>query len=151
VLILAEERQPVLVRHRGTFGQRREHGRVRGGGPGQEQPGLAEEVERDVGQSDVLLQIRGVAAPLGEPLGEDEGVVAEHQAVRREFRGVHAVRHGGVDAGERVLEVGPERPVGIVDQETGVGVVMLAFGLDVHVAHELSSSPHMWGTLSGMS
>src|SRR2546421_588785 len=48
-----------------------------------------------------LGRVRG---PLGQPLGEDEGVVAEHEAVRAEVGVVDAVGHGGVDTGERIVE-----------------------------------------------
>jgi hypothetical protein len=37
---------------------------------------LTDEVERDVGQSDVFLEDRCVAAPLGEPMPENKAVVA---------------------------------------------------------------------------
>ena len=42
---------------------------------------LAEQVEADVGQRDVLLQHRAVPDPLAEPLREDDVVVAEAQQV----------------------------------------------------------------------
>ena len=39
-------------------------------GAGEQQPGLAEQVQRDVGQRDLLLELGGVGAPLREPLRE---------------------------------------------------------------------------------
>lgn len=51
----------------------------------QQHPGLAQQVERDVGQRHLLLQHRGVAGPFGEPVGEDERVVAEPE----QFVAVH--------------------------------------------------------------
>ena len=55
-------------------------------GVGQQGARLAEQVERDVGQRDVLLELRRAGDPLAEPLGEDERVVAEPEGVRRERR-----------------------------------------------------------------
>ena len=72
----------------GSAGTTRRVGR---GGPGQQQPRLAEQVERDVGQRDVVLEVGRVAAPLREPVRHDQRVVAEHQAVRRQRRRVDAV------------------------------------------------------------
>ncbi len=46
-------------------------------GQGEQDAGLTEQVERDVGQGDLLLQDRGVAGPLAQPVGEDQGVVPE--------------------------------------------------------------------------
>ena len=99
---------------------------IGGGRARQQQPRLAEQVERDVGQRDVLLEVGRAAAPLREPVGVDERVVAEHQAVRRELVRVDAVRDGRVDAGERVLEVGAEGPLGVVAAQQPVvhGVVV---------------------------
>ena len=77
----------------GTLGRRRP-GRPtrRRAGPGQQQPGLAEQVEADVGERDLLLQLRRAGDPLGQPLRRDQGVVAEHQAVRGQVGGVDPVR-----------------------------------------------------------
>src|SRR5699024_7286104 len=59
-----------------------------------------------------------------DPLGQDEGVVAEHEAVRAEIGRVDAVGHGDVDTGKRVFEVGAEGPVRIVDEQARVRVVV---------------------------
>src|SRR4051794_35794016 len=42
---------------------------------------LADEVERDVRQRDVLLEDRRMAAPLGETMAEDEPIVAETKQI----------------------------------------------------------------------
>ena len=68
---------------------------------GQQQPGRAELVERDVGQRDVLLHLGRARRPLAEPLGGDQRVVAEPQHVRRPRRSqvLRSFRHvveGGV-------------------------------------------------------
>ena len=81
---LTEEGQRVLGRHRRPLGQRRDDGRIGGRRTGEQQTRLAEQVERDVGQRDVLLEVGRAAAPLRQPVGVDERVVAEHQAVRRQ-------------------------------------------------------------------
>ena len=52
--------------------------------------------------------------PLLQPLGQDERVVAEHQAVGAEVVRVDAVGDGGVDAGQRLVEAGAERPAAVV-------------------------------------
>ena len=54
-------------------------------GMGQQRPGLTHEVEAHVGQGDVLLQHRGVAAPLRQALRQDQAGVgdAQHVAHRR--------------------------------------------------------------------
>ena len=46
-----------------------------------EQAGLADQVEADVGQRDVLLEDGAVPAPLGIALAEDQGIVGEVQQV----------------------------------------------------------------------
>ena len=63
----------------------------------QEQRRLADEVERDVGERDVLLEDRRVPAPLGQPVAQHEPVVAEPQqileiVVRRRWRASHRRR-----------------------------------------------------------
>jgi hypothetical protein len=50
-------------------------------GIGQPHAGLAEQVERDVGQRHVLFQRRALAAQLRQLLGQDQGVVALAQQV----------------------------------------------------------------------
>ena len=60
--------------------------RPRLAGVGQQQPGRAELVEGDVGQRDVLLQLGRAGAPLGQPLGGDQRVVAEPQRRTRRRR-----------------------------------------------------------------
>ena len=90
----------------------------------------------------------------GQPLGEHERVVAEHQAVLAELGRVDAVGDGGVDAGERVVEAGAERPVPLA----AVGVVeRLVDGLLVRHCRAsplvgwARRSAHMCGTFSGIS
>ena len=46
------------------------------GGEAEPELGLADQVERDVGERDVLLERRGVAAPFRDAVAEDQGVVA---------------------------------------------------------------------------
>jgi hypothetical protein len=60
LVLLAQEGQLVLV-------------------PGERQQGagLAQQVQRDVGEGDVLLQHRRVPGPLPQPLGQHQGVVAQ--------------------------------------------------------------------------
>ena len=62
--LVPEERQRVLGRDRRPLGQQGHHPGVRRRGAGEQQPRLAQQVQRDVGQGDVLLQVRGPAAPL---------------------------------------------------------------------------------------
>jgi hypothetical protein len=59
---------------------------------GEQHPGLAEQVERGVGERDLLLQLRRVRHPLRELVAADQRVVAEHQAVRGEVGRIDAVR-----------------------------------------------------------
>ncbi|GAA2467582.1 hypothetical protein GCM10010405_60290 [Streptomyces macrosporus] len=63
--LLAEVGQLVLVAHHRQQGA-----------------GLAQQVQRDVGEGDLLLQDGGVSGPLPQALGEDQGVVAEGQRGR---------------------------------------------------------------------
>ncbi len=46
-------------------------------GQGQQHPGLAEQVQGDVGEGDLLLQDGGVPGPLPQAVGEHQGVVAQ--------------------------------------------------------------------------
>jgi hypothetical protein len=50
-------------------------------GGGQQHPGLAEQVEPDVRERDVLLELRRVRDPLAAPVRQDQGVVAEREGV----------------------------------------------------------------------
>ena len=51
---------------------------------GAEQKGrLADQVEREVGEADIDFEHRRMAAPLAEPLAEDQRVVAEAQQILR--------------------------------------------------------------------
>ncbi len=50
-------------------------------GVGQQRAGLAELVEADVGERDVLLELRRAADPPAQSLGGDEGVVGEAEDV----------------------------------------------------------------------
>ncbi len=43
--------------------------------------GMTDQVERDVGHRDVFLENRAVAAPLAQPMAEDEAVVTQSQQV----------------------------------------------------------------------
>ncbi|CAM5269130.1 hypothetical protein SALBM217S_04045 [Streptomyces griseoloalbus] len=52
----------------------------------QQDPGLAEQVERDVGEGDLLLEHGGVPGPLAETVGEHQGVVAEGERGGRDGR-----------------------------------------------------------------
>ena len=72
---------------------------------------MAEQVEPDVAERDVLLQLGGVRDPLAESLGEHERVVAEAERVRDPgvatasvATGISGVRQGAVTlrAGEVV-------------------------------------------------
>ena len=51
------------------------------GGALVEQPGLADQVEADVGEGQVFLEDRAVAAPFGITLPENHGVVGQMQQV----------------------------------------------------------------------
>jgi len=42
---------------------------------------LADEVEGDIGEGDILFEYRAVAAPFADALAEDEGVVCEVEEV----------------------------------------------------------------------
>ena len=55
-------------------------------GVGQQRPGLAEQVERDVADRDVLLELRRGGDPLRQPLGRDQRVVAQRQHVAHQRR-----------------------------------------------------------------
>jgi hypothetical protein len=115
---------------------------------GEQHAGLAEQVERGVGQRDLLLQLRSVGHPLREPMAADQRVVTEHQAVLREVGRVDAVRDGGGDLGLHVLHTGAERPPRVVlphrlDQRlVGVGGVVVA---------RVVVAVHRCGTSSGIA
>ena len=51
-----------------------------GAGAGEQHPGLAEEVERDVGERDLLLELRGLAHPAREAL---EAISASSASIRQ--------------------------------------------------------------------
>ncbi len=68
VALVAAERQLVLVAREG-----------------EQRAGLAEQVEREVGEGHLLLQDGRVPGPFGEPVGEDQRVVAEGEG-RLPFR-----------------------------------------------------------------
>ena len=63
---------------------------------GVERPRLADEVERDVRERDVLLEHRRVAAPFGQTMPEHERIVGEAQRV------LHERRVGGRDGGHHM-------------------------------------------------
>ena len=91
-------------------------------------------------------------------MGVDQRVVAEHQAVRRQGRVVDTLGHGRVHAGERVLEVLPEGPLGVVhhgvmvEQPVVHGLVeSRLIARFAHCSITVSRGHHMWGTSSGMS
>ena len=98
----------------------------------------------------------------GQPLGEHQRVVAEHQAVDAEVGRVDAVGHGRVDAGERVVEPGAERPlplaaVGVVQRLVDGFLVRHApllsgwISLGAVRTERVAEAAHMWGTFSGIS
>ena len=99
-------------RHRRPSAAPARRRRPRRRGPAAAGPGRAGRARCWPARSPPRAPARG--APLGEPLGADQRVVAEHQAVRREVGGVDAVGDGRVDAGQRVVEAGAERPLGVV-------------------------------------
>ena len=47
----------------------------------EQRPGLAQQVQRDIAQRDVLLDLRGPGDPFAQSLGEDERVIAEPENV----------------------------------------------------------------------
>ena len=53
-------------------------------GPGEQDARLTEQVEAHVAEGHVLLDLRGTADPLAQPLGVDERVVAELERVGRD-------------------------------------------------------------------
>ncbi|GAA3393567.1 hypothetical protein GCM10017752_35200 [Streptomyces roseoviridis] len=55
---------------------------------GEQDAGLAEEVECDVGEGDFFFEDGGAAGPLPQALGEDEGVVAEGECRGRDGGGL---------------------------------------------------------------
>jgi hypothetical protein len=58
-------------------------------GQGQQHAGLAEQVERDVGEGDLLLQDGGVADAFAQAVGEHQRVVAEGERGRGGHGGGH--------------------------------------------------------------
>jgi hypothetical protein len=117
-------------------------------GPAEQHPGLAEEVERGVGQRHLLLQLGGVRHPLREPVAVEQRVVAEHQAVGGQVGRVDAVGHRRGDLRTRLLHAGPERPArvvvgdGVGEGPVGVGGVVVVLG---------SVATHRCGTSSGIA
>jgi hypothetical protein len=73
-------------------------------------------------------------------VGQDERVVAEHQAVLRQRGGVDACRHRRVHAGQRIGETRTEGPADVTD---GVGEPVVGGALVI--------GHHMCGTSSGMA
>jgi hypothetical protein len=67
LLLKAQHRQLVLVQAVGGAGQREQRAR------------LAEQVERQIGQRQVLFEHRAVPAPFAVALGQDEGAVGQAQ------------------------------------------------------------------------
>ena len=67
---------------------------------------------------------------------------------RRLVAALDALGDRRVDAGQRVLEIGAEGPVRVVDEQPAVGAVVVVLGRGVNV---VVSHRYMWGTLSGMS
>ena len=45
---------------------------------------LSDEIERDVGERDVLLEDGAVAAPLGKPVPQDQAIVAQAEQILEE-------------------------------------------------------------------
>ena len=74
---------------------------------------MAEQIERDVAERDILLELRGSGDPPAELLGEDESVVPQPQGVLRDVGGC---RGGGIRAGQLVTQ--PE----LVDGDVAVRV-----------------------------
>lgn len=86
---------------------------------------MAEEVEGDVAERDVLLQLGGAGDPAAELLREDEGVVAEPERVLGDVG-----RCGrGAGAGELLREAE------LVDGDVAVDVDVLVRGVRVRCAH----------------
>ena len=48
---------------------------------GEQQPGLADQIERDIGEREILFQDRAVPAPFGQALAEDQRAVGETENV----------------------------------------------------------------------
>jgi hypothetical protein len=83
-------------------------------GAGEEHPGLAEEVEGQVGQGHILLQLRGVGNPFGQAVAVDEGVIAEHQTIGGQVGRIDPVGYRGGDLRLGAGGGGTEGPAGIV-------------------------------------
>ena len=67
----------------------------------QPEPRLADQVEGDVGEGDVLLQHRGVAAPFGQAVAEHEAAVAQAQQVLERADRPAAITCGPASRGSR--------------------------------------------------
>ena len=92
----------------------------------QERAGVADEVEGDVAEGDVLLELGGAGDPHAELLGEHERVVAEPQRVLRDIRGCNRADAVGTRAGELLGEREP------VDGDVAVHV---AVRVEIRAAH----------------
>jgi hypothetical protein len=117
-------------------------------GPGEQDAGLAEQIERDVGERHLLLQLRCVADPLGDAVAADQGVITEHEAVLGEVTGVDAVGHGRVDLALHVLDARPERPARVVVAH-GLGERLVGVGRVLFLGVRVRS--HRCGTSSGIA
>ena len=71
---------------------------------------MAEEVEGDVAEGDVLLELRGAGDPAGQLLGQDEGVIAQPERVLRDVRTGDGIEIAGQLGGE-VQRLDGDRPV----------------------------------------
>jgi hypothetical protein len=112
--------------------------------PGQQHPGLAEQVEGDVGQRGFLFQLGRTGGPLLQAVAVDQGIIAEHEAVGGQRRAIDPGGHGGVHALQRIGEAGAERPA-VVAGLLGQGLVGAVLVIVTH------TGPHMCGTSSGIS
>jgi hypothetical protein len=65
-MVRAQKRELILVSSRGFQAAR----------VGQEEPRLADQIERNVGERELFLENRCVSAPLGQALSEDERAIA---------------------------------------------------------------------------
>jgi hypothetical protein len=101
------------------------------GGEAEPELGLADQVERDVGERDVLLERGGVAAPFGDAVAEDEGGVADAEEGFEEG-GLAGV--GSRDPGRAAVRCRAAGELG-----------------DVGGVHVGEGRHHMWPTSSGMS
>jgi hypothetical protein len=106
-------------------------------GPGEQHSGLPQQIQGDVGQRDVLLELGRAGAPLGEPMGKDQRVVAEHLAVRGHVQSVHIGWYGSVYSGQWIVET------------RAVGPVLLVVRLGDRLVGVVET--HRCGTSSGIS